>query len=324
MNTWEAARWLRSHGVQFNVQDSEYIPFLSNLRSAPDVASASFLLHHRINSLRGGAKKMSCSAEQWITEVMATIACLSQPALTTEPRDDEVQAVMESLNQLLASAERLCDCQGAADFGTLCEHAVRYFCLQRAEAAKSQFLQNLLRVPDPRASVLTCEHAEPNFFATRAAELFDSLRDLPLLSQLRVIEMATDNTPGLAERHSSPAEALGGIVRSALEQAVLGPRVRIRHGMYNNPGKLVDMTERAEIKSCAERLAAQTFPWLRLCPICEELPEKRAFVCRDNHSEHFRKMECAHWFCKGCLEQWVHATVSSHSVQIRCPQSECK
>ena len=69
---------------------------------------------------------------------------------------------------------------------------------------------------------------------------------------------------------------------------------------------------------------AKVFPdRARCCDICFDAIDKPTNCCKQTGGEHYKKTKCDHEFCRGCLVNWITASVSDRNVQIRCPEDDC-
>ena len=69
---------------------------------------------------------------------------------------------------------------------------------------------------------------------------------------------------------------------------------------------------------------AKVFPdRARCCDICFDAIDKPTNCCKQTGGEHYKKTKCDHEFCRGCLVNWITASISDRNVQIRCPEDGC-
>lgn len=69
---------------------------------------------------------------------------------------------------------------------------------------------------------------------------------------------------------------------------------------------------------------AKVFPdRARCCDICFDAIDKPTNCCKQTGGEHYKKIKCDHEFCRGCLVNWITASISDRNVQIRCPEDGC-
>lgn len=62
----------------------------------------------------------------------------------------------------------------------------------------------------------------------------------------------------------------------------------------------------------------------RLCDVCYYPIHTPTKCCQQTGGEHYKKVDCTHEFCKGCLEQWIKQGLDGRQIQIRCPDGGCK
>mmetsp|Transcript_25626 Transcript_25626/g.67206 ORF Transcript_25626/g.67206 Transcript_25626/m.67206 type:complete len:1102 (-) Transcript_25626:118-3423(-) len=67
------------------------------------------------------------------------------------------------------------------------------------------------------------------------------------------------------------------------------------------------------------------FPDLsRKCGVCLEPISQPTACCSQSGGEHFRKFDCTHEYCKGCVTSWVSSNIEQQLHQIACPHEDCK